>query len=191
MLRQALDRNPDAPAAWDALLSGLGLAYQTQEFSDVLSRLPQVVAADPRFFKHQGRLHQEAGRWSEAARAYQRAWDYERDNAVGYRLRRALFFAGQTDEAAHWDRIVLDYRNAFKEARGVCDQVSAALKEGRLPDPALYQHAARLCARMNRVDQARAWEERALHRSPAPAPPRTAIDSYLPAVRALQDDYTR
>jgi tetratricopeptide (TPR) repeat protein len=168
ILRQALDCNPDDPTAWDALLTGLGLANRSQEFADVFSRLPHTLAALPRFAKHQGRLHQEAGRWSDAARAYRRAWDYEPDNIVGYRLRRALSFAGQTEEAARWDRLVLDYRSAFKQARGIAEQLSAALNEGRLPGPGLCQLMAGARARMGRVDEARAWQQLELQNRPAP-----------------------
>jgi tetratricopeptide (TPR) repeat protein len=158
ILRRALDCNPDAPTAWDALLTGLELANQSKELADVFSRVPHTMAALPRFAKHLGRLHQETGRWDDAARAYRRAWDYERDNVVGYRLRRALVFAGQIEEAERWDRLVLDYRSAFKEARGVVDQVNAALNEGRIPSPSLCQLMASLRERMGRVEEARAWQ---------------------------------
>jgi hypothetical protein len=131
-------------------------------------RLPHTLVADPRFAKHLGRLHQQAGRWSDAALAYRRAWDHEPDNVVGYRLRRTLFFAGQTEEAGRWDRIVLDYRNAFKEARGIVDQINAALKEGQMPDPGLCQRAARVRERMHRAEEARAWQRLAVHDFPAP-----------------------
>jgi hypothetical protein len=136
--------------------------------ADVYSRLPHTLAADPRFAKHLGRLHQETRRWSEAALVYRRAWEYEPDNTVGYRLRRALFFAGQTEDAKRWDQIVLDYRNAFKEARGIVDQINAALKEGRMPDPGLCQLAASVRERMERVEEARAWQQLAIHRFPVP-----------------------
>ena len=69
ILRQALESNPDAPTAWDALLTGLEMAYRSDEWAAVWSRLPRTLAADPRFAKHLGRLHEETGRWSDAARA--------------------------------------------------------------------------------------------------------------------------
>ena len=168
ILRRALDCNPDAPTAWDALLTGLELANQSDALADVSSRLPHTLAADPRFAKHLGRLHQDKRRWSEAALAYRRAWDYEPDNTVGYRLRRALFFAGQTEEATRWDQIVLDYRNAFKKARGIVDQINAALREGRMPDPGLCQLAASVRERMGRVEEALAWQKLAIQKVPVP-----------------------
>jgi tetratricopeptide (TPR) repeat protein len=159
ILRQALDCNPDSPTAWDALLTGLELANRSEEVADVFSRLPHALAADPRIAKHLGRLHEETSRWSDAASAYRRAWDYEPDNTVGYRLRRALVIAGQTEEAARWDRLVLDYRNAFKEARGIADQINASLDEGRIPTPGLCQLMASSRERMGRVEEARAWRQ--------------------------------
>jgi tetratricopeptide (TPR) repeat protein len=164
ILRKALESNPDAPTAWDALLTGLEMSYRSDEWAAVWSRLPQTLAADPRFAQHLGRLHQETGRWSDAARAYRRAWEYAPDNIVGYRLRRALFFAGQTEETALWDRLVLDYRNAFKQARVIADQVDTALKEGRMPDPHLCQLMVSLRERMGRADEARAWQQFELHK---------------------------
>jgi len=159
ILRQALERNPDASAAWDALLTGLAVANRSEEWADVWSRLPAALAADPLFAKHLGRLHQEAGRWSDAALAYARAWEHAPDNTVGYRLRRVLFFAGRPDEAARWDRIVDDYRSAFKQARVVADQVDTALKEGRMPEQVLCRLMANLRERMGRAEEARAWQE--------------------------------
>jgi tetratricopeptide (TPR) repeat protein len=158
ILRQALEVKPDAPMAWDALLTGLEMAYRADEWAAVWARLPRTLAADPRFAKHLGRLHEQNGRRSEAARAYRRAWEHSPDNIVGYRLRRALFLSGQSEEAALWDRLVLDYRNAFKQARVMLDQVNAALKEGRMPEEGLCQLMANLRERMGRVDEARAWQ---------------------------------
>ena len=117
ILRRAVDSNPAAPTAWDALLNGLEMAYRSDEWTAVWTRLPHALATDPRFAKHLARLHEETHRWSDAARAYRRSWEYAPDNTVGYRLRRALFLSGQTEEAARWDRLVLDYRDAFKQAR--------------------------------------------------------------------------
>ena len=163
MLRGSLETNPDAPTAWDALLSGLEFAYRSEESAAVWSRLPQTMAADPRFAKHVGRMHEEARRWSDAAHAYRRAWEYAPDNIVGYRLRRALYLADQIEEAARWDRRVLDYRSAFKQARVIADQVDTALKQGRMPHVGLCRLMADLRERMGRVDEARAWQQIDVH----------------------------
>jgi tetratricopeptide (TPR) repeat protein len=159
ILRQAVDNYPAAPTAWDAFLTGLEMAYRSDEWTAVWSRVPHSLAGDPRFAKHLARLHEETHRWFDAAQAYRRSWEYAPDNTVGYRLRRALFLSGQTDEAARWDRLVLDYRDAFKQARVIADQVQAALKEGRMPDAGLCQRMAGLRQRMGRVDEARAWQQ--------------------------------
>ncbi len=168
ILRQACDRNFDAPAAWDALLAGLGLANLPQEFADVYSHLPSKMAADPRFAKHLGRLRQDAGQWSDAAAAFRCSWDHEPDNTVGYRLHRALFLAGQTDEAKRWEELVLDYREAFKKVRGLAVSANTALSEGHIPDPELCQRIAALRTRMRRLDESHAWQQLALGQSPAP-----------------------
>ena len=146
-----------------ALLTGLEFAYRSDELAAVWSRLPQTMAALPRFAKHVGRMHEETRRWSDAAHAYRRAWDYVPDNIVGYHLRRALYLAGQTEEAARWDRHVLEYRSAFKEARVIADQIDTALKQGRMPHMGLCRLMADLRQRMGRVEEARAWQHIDVH----------------------------
>jgi hypothetical protein len=135
------------------------MAYRSDEWATVWSRLPRTLSSDPRFAKHLGRLREETSRWSDAADAYRRAWEHAPDNIVGYRLRRALFLAGRTEEAARWDRLVLNYRDAYKRARVIADQVNAALKEARMPEVGLCQSMASLRERMGRVDEARAWQQ--------------------------------
>ena len=102
-------------------------------------------------------MEQEASRWPEAARAYRRAWDHQPDNTVGYRLRRALVFAGRTAEAERFDRLVLDYREAYKQTRGLLDRPMPRLREGRIPAAELLSRMAELRERMGRSDEARAW----------------------------------
>ncbi len=117
MLRRAVEQYPDEPTAWDALLTGLDLAGQETELAELLAQLPGCLRPDPRFARHQGRVEQEARRWPDAARAYRRAWEYRPDNTVGYRLRRAMVLSGQAAEAERFDRLVLDYREAYKQVR--------------------------------------------------------------------------
>jgi tetratricopeptide (TPR) repeat protein len=159
MLRHAVERHPEAPTAWDALMAGLELAGRQAELRDLLGRLPDSLRADPRFAKHQGRCEQEAGRWLAAARWYRRAWEFEPDNTVGYRLRRALVFAGEKAEAERFDRLVLDYREAFKQVRGLLPEVDASLEGGGSPAPGLCRRMAELRQRMGRIDEARAWQD--------------------------------
>jgi tetratricopeptide (TPR) repeat protein len=164
ILRRAVDRHPDDPAAWDSLLTGLDLAGDETELARQFARLPGGLRPDPRFARHEGRVDQEARRWSEAAQAYRRAWESRPDNTVGYRLRRALALSGQAAEAERVDRLVLDYREAYKETRGPLEMVDAALREGRLPPAEVSERMAGLRERMGRIDEARAW--RLLARSP-------------------------
>jgi tetratricopeptide (TPR) repeat protein len=157
MLRRAVEQHPDEPTAWDALFTGLDLAGEQAELAGLLARLPPRLRSDPRFAKHQGRVEQEAQRWPEAARAYRRAWEYRPDNTVGYRLRRALVLSGQAAEAERFDRLVLGYREAYKQVRGLLEAADAALGEGRVPPADLSHRMAGLRERMGRMDEARAW----------------------------------
>jgi predicted Zn-dependent protease len=157
LLRQAVQRHPADPAAWDALMTGLELARQDAELVEIFHRLPEDLRTDPRFAKHQGRLDQAAGRWSQAARAYRRAWDLEPEHTVGYRLRRALEFAGQPAEARCFDQLFLDYRAAYQQVRVLVDQAHAALGDGQPLPPELAPRMADLRERMGRPDEANAW----------------------------------
>jgi tetratricopeptide (TPR) repeat protein len=157
LLRGVVEREPDSPQAWDALLSGLELASEDKELSDVFVHLPSSLRDDVRFARHRGWLEQAAGRWVEAAEHYRRSWEYKADNSVGYRLRRTLRLAGLTEQAAQFDRVVLDYRDAFKSVRGAIDEANAALKDGKPIRPELYPLIAELRQRMGRADEARAW----------------------------------
>lgn len=162
MLRRAVDRDPDSPRAWGALLTGLETAAGRDEIAREMARMPQVLAAEPRFARHRGWLHQEQRHWLEAARAYEQAWNLEPDNTVGYRLRRTLRLAGQTDLADRYDRLVLDYREAFKQARGLVDQVKAAMKDGSQIERTIYALMAGLRERMGRTREAEAWRRLAV-----------------------------
>jgi tetratricopeptide (TPR) repeat protein len=162
MLRRAVERNRDSPRAWDALLTGLETAADWHQVADVLAWLPQALAPDPRFARHHGWLEQEENHWLDAARAYERAWNFEPDNAVGYRLCRTLRLAGQTALADRFDHFVLDYREAFKRTRGLLDQMNEALKNGSPIDPADNTLMAGLRERMRRTKEARAWRQLAM-----------------------------
>jgi tetratricopeptide (TPR) repeat protein len=170
MLRRAVEQHPDEPAAWDALLTALDLAGQETELAGLLARRPGGLRSDPRFAGHEGRAEQEAGHWPEAARAYRRAWEYRPDNTVGYRLRRALVLSGQAAEAERFGRLVLDYREAYKQVRGLLEPADSALEEGRVPPAELSRRMAGLRERMGRMDEARAW--RLLAQQATVVPPR-------------------
>jgi tetratricopeptide (TPR) repeat protein len=162
MLRRAVDRNPDSPRAWDALLTGLETAAGRDKVAGEMARMPQALAAELRFAKHRGWLQQEQGHWHEAARAYEQAWSFEPDNAVGYRLCHTLRLAGKGALADRFDRLVLDYRGAFKQTRALLDQVNAALKDGSPIDMTIYALMAGLRERMGRTREAEAWRKLAV-----------------------------
>jgi tetratricopeptide (TPR) repeat protein len=157
MLRRAVEQHPDSPQAWDALLSGLEIASRREEMPETFARVPGPLTADARFARHRGWLALEAGRWREAVEAYRIAWGYHPDNAVGYRLRRALALSGATEESGRYDRLVLDYRDAFKRVRVLIDEADAMMKDGKLPHWDLYAPMADLRERMCRSEEAAAW----------------------------------
>jgi tetratricopeptide (TPR) repeat protein len=162
ILRGAMERDPDDPSAWDGLMTILEISHQDPELVETFARLPPAMSADPRFAKHRGWVEQQAGRWAEAARDYRRAWEFEPDNIVGYRLRCALRFTGQTAEAERTDRIVLDYREAFKQVRAALGE---AKTEGEDDDMRPIEFCARMAGlreRMGRADEARAWRQVAM-----------------------------
>jgi tetratricopeptide (TPR) repeat protein len=173
MLRQAVEQDSDSPHAWNALLTGLELASRRDEMAETLARLPATLVTDVRFARHRGWVALEAGRWREAADTYRIAWEADRDNAVGYRLSRALALAGATEEAERYDRIVLVYRDAFKRVRVVIDEADAAIKEGKTLYPDLFPLMADLRERMGRAEEAAAWRRMsaAFSKSPDAFPP--------------------
>jgi tetratricopeptide (TPR) repeat protein len=162
ILKQALDRNPDDPRAWDGLMTAQEISHQEPELAESFARLPEAMTADPRFARHRGWVEQQAGRWAEAARAYRCAWEYDPDPIVGYRLRRALRFAGQIDEADRYDRIVLDCREAYKQLRAALKTAEPLGAEADDRSPEFCERMAALRGRMRRHDEARAWRRLAL-----------------------------
>jgi tetratricopeptide (TPR) repeat protein len=167
LLRQAVERHPDDPAAWDGLLTGLDKGGQADAMARALDRLPPALADDPRFAKHRGRVAQDRGDWKAAARAYRRAVAADPHNFdLVYRLARALQNAGEGAEAARWDRLAADYKAAYPEALPLYDEANAIKTLGVEPHPDLYLRIGDLCARLLRPDQARAWYRLALKERP-------------------------
>lgn len=162
ILRQAVERHPDDPMAWDGLMKGLEISHQEPELSDSFARLPQAMTGDLRFAKHRGWVEQQAGRWAEAAQAYQRAWESEPDHIVGYRLRRALRLAGQTEEAERYDQIVRVHREAFKQVCAALEDAGIVRDDELAPSPEFCTRMAGLREQMGRSGEARAWRLLAL-----------------------------
>ena len=100
VLRIALQQHPDSAEAWDGWLTGLDDGHQPELLRKEFARLPEALAADPRFAKHAGTVAQGARDWPAAVQAYRRAYALEPWNGVVlYRLRMALRAAGETAES--------------------------------------------------------------------------------------------
>jgi tetratricopeptide (TPR) repeat protein len=190
ILEQARRRNPHSADAWDAWLSGLCHACETDKLCQDFALLPADIATEPRFAKHQGFIAQNAYDWARAVRAYRRAFDFEPYNwVVCFRLRFVLQQAGDRGELERIDRLCQAYEISYQEIRGAYfDRIdpSAALPFsggaitrqlgayyetlsiktlGLLPSPELYQRLANLRERMGRFDEARAWHRLVLRDS--------------------------
>lgn len=167
VLHDALKRHPDSAEAWDGWLTGLDEGYQPEQLAREFARLPESLAGDPRFARHEGSVAQAAGDWPRAVRAYRRACAFEPYNGVVlYRLRLALRAAGETAELPPVDRLLADYQAAFREMRPAYDEASAIKTLGLEPHVDLYHRLAGLRERMGRLDEARAWHRLVLRDVP-------------------------
>jgi tetratricopeptide (TPR) repeat protein len=167
VLRDALRRHPDSAEAWDGWLSGLDEAYEPDLFRQEFARLPERLAADPRFAKHEGNAAQEARDWPSAVKAYRRAHAFEPFNSVVlYRLRMALRAAGETAELQRADQLLTSYRHAFLQMRPVYVEAFAIKTLGLEPRAELYHRLAGLREQMGRFDEARAWHRLVLRDVP-------------------------
>ena len=194
VLYEALRLHPDAPAAWDAWLTGLYQASEANKLAQEYARLPRTLAADPRFAKHEGMIAQIAMDWPRAAQAYSRAFAFEPYNwGVCNRLRFVLGQAGNSAEHERINRIYEAYKVAYKQMRGSYyerfepketshfpaedfTQQRGAYYEtlsiptlGVKPHAELYQRLADLREKMGRFDEARAWHHLVLRDSPTDA----------------------
>ena len=190
LLQCTLQCHPISPDAWDAWLSGLHLASESDRLAQEFTHLPKEIASEPRFAKHQGIIAQIARDWPLAIRAYNRAFSFQPYNwAVCYRLRFVLHQAGDTTEAERINRIYETYKLAYNEMRGSYyerfesreassfrgddfNQQRGAYYEtlsikslGVLPHPELYQRLAQLREKMGRIDEALAWHRLVLRDS--------------------------
>jgi tetratricopeptide (TPR) repeat protein len=167
VLRDALQRHPDSAEAWDGWLAGLDEASQPELLRRGFARLPQFLAADPRFAKHEGNVAQAARDWPRAVQAYRRASAFEPFNGVVlYRLRMALRAAGATAELHRAEKLLTAYQDAFKQLRTVYLEACAIKALGLEPRPHLYHRLAGLREQMGRLDEARAWHRLVLRDLP-------------------------
>jgi len=166
-LRDALERHPDSADAWDGWLTGLDEGQQPELLSREFARLPQGLAADPRFAKHEGNVALGARDWPRAAQAYRRAYAFEPFNGVVlYRLRLAMRAAGDIAELHRVDQRLTAYRSAFLQMRPVYDEACAQKTLGLEPRTDLYHRLADLREQMGRFDEARAWHRLVLRDVP-------------------------
>jgi len=191
ILHDTLRRHLDSPEAWDAWLTGLYQASDADKLTQEFAQLPKVLAADPRFAKHEGMIAQLAGDWPKAVRSYLRAFALEPFNwGVCYRLRFVLRQTGNTAEYERIDRLYEAYRTAYKQVsgsdferfrpegtsdraredfmqrRGAYYETLSIETLGLKPHPELYQRLAGLREQMGRMDEARAWHRLVLRDSP-------------------------
>jgi tetratricopeptide (TPR) repeat protein len=176
VLRDALRRHPDSAEAWDGWLTGLDASHQPDQLRREFARLPQSLAADPRFAKHEGAVAHGDRDWPRAVNAYRRAFAFEPFNGVVlYRLRMALRAAGETAELHRADRLLAAYRNASEQMRPVYLEASAIKTLGLEPRTELYHRLAGLREQMGRLDEARAWHRLVLRAVPEDAPSLAAL----------------
>jgi tetratricopeptide (TPR) repeat protein len=177
VLEEALRRHPDSPEAWDAWLTGLSGAFQSDRLAAEFARLPKAMADDPRFAKHEGMVAQDARDWTRSVRAFRRATTYEPYNGnLWYRLRAALRQVGDTAELERVNRWYTSYEDAVKRMRGVYDEAIAVKDIGVTPHSELYHRLADLRERMGRPDEARAWHRLVLRDDPSDAISQAALD---------------
>jgi tetratricopeptide (TPR) repeat protein len=167
ILEAVLKRNPQRPEAWDAWLTGLDDAGETERLVAEFGRLPRSIAGDARFAKHEGRVALIKHQNQQAADAFRKAHAVEPyDGVVLYRFHSALRLADQTDEARRVKRDLDAFQGAFKELRTVTQDAKDRPALGRVPDPTLYHRMASLRERMGRPDEARAWHRLVLQDRP-------------------------
>jgi tetratricopeptide (TPR) repeat protein len=176
VLREVLERHPDSAEAWDGWLTGLDEGHEPHRLAQEFARLPQSLAALPRFARHEGNVAQGAHDWPRAVKAYRRAFAFEPySGVVLYQLRMALRGAGETSELAGIDELLTAYRTAFKQMRPVYAEAFAIKTLGLEPRPELYHRLARLREQMGRFDEARAWHRLVLRDIPDDAQSRAAL----------------
>lgn len=166
-LRETLKRHPQAPEAWDALLTGLDDASRPEELAAEFGRLPEALKTEPAFARHAGTVAQAVRKWPEAVAAYRRALEYEPYNGVVlYRLSRALRSAGEGSETEPFDERLKRFQTASKQMRSVIEEAQATPTLGVTPQPELYLRLAALSEDMGRYDTARAWHQLVLRDDP-------------------------
>ncbi len=167
VLRAALQRCPNSAEAWDGWLTGLDDGFQPDLLRQEFARLPQALATNPRFAKHEGTVAQGERDWPRAIAAYRRAYAFEPFNGIVlYRLRMALRAVAETADFSRIDQLLTTYQTAFKQMRAVYTEALSLQRLGLEPYTDLYHRLAKLREQMGRFDEARAWHNLVLRDVP-------------------------
>ena len=166
IIRGLVERSPDNPSAWDALLVSLDES-SSEELAQCLERLPPSIAGDPRFTRHRGALSLRKHDWRQAAMWYLRAYNHDpSDGQVLYRLCQSLRAAGETGELSEYDARFHALRVAREQALPLYKEANAVATLGTAPHPDLYHRLADLREHMGRPDEAAAWHQLVLKDQP-------------------------
>lgn len=157
-LRRSVDEHPGDPDAWAALLAGLDDGGRVDDLAGTLDRLPEGLAADPRFAEARGRAAQEARDWSAAAEHYRRALEARpHEPRLEFRLARVLRQAGEAGPADELDRCHARHLEADRGVRDLYDEADAVPTLGVGPHDDLYRRLAENRDAMGRPAEADAW----------------------------------
>ncbi len=158
LLRDLVSRDPLDPASWEALLLAEDDASRPAELERDLARIPQVLAADPRFASPRGAMLAQRGDWKGAAVAYRAAMELDAsDDRVHYRLARALKNSGDDRESEAITRLDRARRMARQELTDLYEQANRLMNLTGSLDPELCLRLAAVRDRMGRADEADRW----------------------------------
>jgi len=158
LIRRLVERRPDNPDAWSALLRELDDSARPDEFAEAMAKLPVNLAEDPRFTRFQGIAAQNRRDWTSAAEWLERARRFDPlDSQVVYRLGRAYRLSGREAEAK---KIEEEFRTAeatLREMLPLYNEANALQGLGTIPAPGLYLRIAEARERLGYRAEALAW----------------------------------
>jgi tetratricopeptide (TPR) repeat protein len=166
-LHGLVERFPDNPDAWDAVLLGLDEAGKFDELACEMNHLPPAMASDPRFDRYRGTVAQDRQNWLVAADQFERVRRRDpSDFRVLYRLSRVLRVSGRLSEANLMDQKVRAAQDAKDQILALYQEANAVKTLGTAPHPDLYHRLAGLREQMGRYDEAVAWHRMVLEYQP-------------------------
>ena len=177
LLARLAHDHPGEADAWEAWLTGLDDAGEIEALESAFGELPATLAGRPRFARHEARLAQERGDFAAAIAAYRNALAVTPgDQAIEYRLARALRLAGDIAGAEAIERERQNYLAASHDVRPLYDEANAIPDLGTVPRPDLYRRIADLRERMGLNKEALAWNRLILRDQPDDSPSLAAIE---------------